>query len=220
MATVASMVRADGPTNMFELNGDNVDSYVVGKGTWMLAFYAPWCPYSQELEPVFNYVAEVLNGELNFARLDCVADPSLISRFNIEAYPTIKVYRDGILYQYVEDRTIDKMITFVRKGLPTNVYATYPLPKSELETQPSSKPSEMPPPIQEGVEVKNNVSTNPLDIQVTEILDKLYDLKNVRFLYILIGGVITSLTCGAVMKRRLFKSLLFHLWGRVSIADL
>lgn len=57
-------------------------------------FYAPWCRYSKALAPEFETAATQLKKEnIPLVKIDCTREEKLCSDFEIDAFPTLRVFR-------------------------------------------------------------------------------------------------------------------------------
>jgi len=108
-----------------------------------VAFGAPWCPWSQRLEPVWLKTAEQLKQDANLfsqariAQVVCT-DPksqSLCKQQHIHAFPTIRIFRHKVMHShenYLGDRDSTAFLEFLRESLPHKRKA---LPAGEISTQ-------------------------------------------------------------------------------------
>jgi len=62
---------------------------------WMVDFYAPWCDYCKKLFPHWKKAAETFEGQARFGMVDATREEGLANQFNIEGFPTIKVFPKG-----------------------------------------------------------------------------------------------------------------------------
>ena len=82
-------------------------------------FYAPWCSHCTKLAPVWKEVAERLEDDRSVvvAQVDGTTDRSLLARFNVTGFPTIKLFVDGVrVYTYTGERSASAMVGYVANG--------------------------------------------------------------------------------------------------------
>ncbi|KAK1575616.1 hypothetical protein Q3G72_006975 [Acer saccharum] len=78
---------------ILELNSDNFDELVLkSKELWIVEFFAPWCGHRKMLAPEWKRAANNLKGKVKLGHVDCDSDKSLMSRFNVQGFPTILVF--------------------------------------------------------------------------------------------------------------------------------
>jgi len=92
----------------------------------MLNFYAPWCPWSRRLSPVWdeayaNIIKQPYSGDVLMAKADCTAGgQELCQKQHIHAFPTVKIYRRHNPHShesYVGDRTHEALESFVMNNV-------------------------------------------------------------------------------------------------------
>ncbi|KAK7207443.1 thioredoxin-like protein [Myxozyma melibiosi] len=76
----------------------------IAKGTWWVKHFSPYCPHCKALAPIWSQAAEELAADANtadfhFANVDCVAQGDLCDQNDVTAYPTLILYRDGVLVE-------------------------------------------------------------------------------------------------------------------------
>lgn len=91
----------------------------------LVAFGAPWCPWSQRLEPVWRKTYEELKAKpygerVRLAKVDCTAPSSqpLCQKQHIHAFPTIRIYRQALVHaheNYLGDRTVEAFSSFIEE---------------------------------------------------------------------------------------------------------
>jgi len=62
---------------------------------WIIEFYAPWCGHCKNLEPEWNRAATQLKGEVKVGKLDATREHTIAGRYNVNAYPQIKLFPSG-----------------------------------------------------------------------------------------------------------------------------
>ncbi|CAI8586514.1 unnamed protein product [Vicia faba] len=107
-----------------ELNSSNFDELVIkSKELWIVEFFAPWCGHCKKLAPEWKRASNNLKGKVKLGHVDCDADKSLMSRFNVQGFPTILVFgadKDTpVPYEGV--RTASAIESFALEQLETNV---------------------------------------------------------------------------------------------------
>jgi hypothetical protein len=105
-----------------EINTEQFLAAVKQKQLVLVNFYAPWCPWSRRLQPVWEEAyANVMKGahhpHVLMAKTDCTAGgKELCQQQHIHAFPTIRVYRRHNPHShesYIGDRTHEALEQFV-----------------------------------------------------------------------------------------------------------
>ncbi|KAJ8279508.1 hypothetical protein COCON_G00065740 [Conger conger] len=85
---------------------------------WLVDFYAPWCGYCKKLEPVWQEVGAELKGSgspVRVGKIDATAFAGVASEFGVRGYPTIKLLKGELTYNYKGPRTKDDIIEFANR---------------------------------------------------------------------------------------------------------
>ena len=78
------------------LTDDNFDDMIFNdESMWMVAFYAPWCGHCQHLLPEWVAAATQLRGTVKLAKIDATENKKMAQRYQIQGYPTIKIFAPG-----------------------------------------------------------------------------------------------------------------------------
>jgi protein disulfide-isomerase-like protein len=104
------------------LNRENFDTWIKEHNYNFVDFYAPWCIWCQRLEPVWEAFAETVENEqlpVSIAKVDCEAERELCAKFKVQAFPTLKVIKNGEIQlpDYRSDRTVDAFLNFIKDKL-------------------------------------------------------------------------------------------------------
>ena len=102
------------PTELPRLKDDDFERVVKQGDVSLVAFGAPWCPWSQRLEPIWRKTYVELQekpyaSHVRMGKVDCTASDSqaLCQKHHIHAFPTIRIYRHRQLHShenYLGDR--------------------------------------------------------------------------------------------------------------------
>ncbi len=80
-----------------ELNESNFDSFVESNSMAVIDCWAPWCGPCRRMGPIIESLAEELEGRVGVAKLNTDENQAIAVRFNINAIPTLLVFKDGAL---------------------------------------------------------------------------------------------------------------------------
>uniref|UniRef100_A0A673H3G5 protein disulfide-isomerase n=1 Tax=Sinocyclocheilus rhinocerous TaxID=307959 RepID=A0A673H3G5_9TELE len=81
-------------------------------------FYTPWCAYCHTFEPIWYEVGAELKSmgsPVNVGKIDTTVHTSIASEFNIRGYPTIKLFKGDLSFDYKGPRTKDAIIEFTNR---------------------------------------------------------------------------------------------------------
>ena len=120
----------------FTANNENSHSQVQGfapgqgqgsKDAELMLFYVDWCPHCKTAKPVWDELkSEYENKKINgytilFTEINCTNETpeieSLINKFKIEGYPTIKLLKDGNIIEYDAKPNKSTLIEFLNTAL-------------------------------------------------------------------------------------------------------
>jgi len=109
----------DGPdpnSHVLVLTGATFDEEIAKHDHTLVEFYAPWCGHCKRLAPEYEKAAHDLEGRGSLAKVDCTAEATLCSKFEVRGYPTVKIFtKDGKHSEYPGARTADAIVKFMDK---------------------------------------------------------------------------------------------------------
>ncbi len=79
-----------------EITGDNFQQTIEKGGIVLLDFWAEWCGPCRQFAPVFEKASEKYS-EVTFGKIDTEAQQELAGAAQIQAIPTLMLFRDGVL---------------------------------------------------------------------------------------------------------------------------
>ena len=80
-----------------ELNESNFDSFVESNKIAIIDCWAPWCGPCRRMGPIVEELAHDLEGKAGVAKLNTDENQAIAIRFNINAIPTLLVFKDQVL---------------------------------------------------------------------------------------------------------------------------
>lgn len=113
---------------LFHANRENVPSDEnSNKTATLMLFYVDWCPYCKTAKPEWDslkseYDGKMINGyTVTFVEYNCTNESedvtSLMDKYNIEGYPTIKLSKDNQIIEYDAKPTKSTMEQFLNTVL-------------------------------------------------------------------------------------------------------
>ena len=79
-----------------ELTEENFEAEVKKNGILFIDFWAQWCPPCRAFAPVFEAAAKQ-HTDIVFGKVNTEEQPGLGAAFEIQAIPTLAVFREGVL---------------------------------------------------------------------------------------------------------------------------
>ncbi|MDP3235728.1 MAG: thioredoxin [Myxococcales bacterium] len=79
-----------------ELTEQNFETTLEKGGILIIDFWAEWCGPCRAFAPVFE-AASKKHADITFAKVDTEAQQGLAAAFEIQAIPTLAVFRDGVM---------------------------------------------------------------------------------------------------------------------------
>ena len=98
---------------------------LTNRGTWLVEYYAPWCPHCRAFAPKWHelvqrvdFMAQETENPFTLARVDCVEEAELCGQEHITGYPSAKLYKNGKTVENnvfkIVSRDIDRLEEYIR----------------------------------------------------------------------------------------------------------
>jgi protein disulfide-isomerase A1 len=86
----------------------------------LMEFYAPWCGHCKSLAPEYEKAATQLKGDESTAKvvlgkLDATAETKSAEEFQVQGFPTLKWFVNGVPLEYTGGRTADTIVSWIKK---------------------------------------------------------------------------------------------------------
>ena len=89
------------PEPVLVLTTDNFTETIDNSPLILVEFYAPWCGHCKRLEPEYKKAAaDLQSSDIPLAKVDATAEPELAKQFEVEGYPMLFMFREGVKYPY------------------------------------------------------------------------------------------------------------------------
>ena len=90
-------VQVSRDTMVTELNESNFDQFVDSNSLAIIDCWAPWCGPCRRMGPIVEELASDLAGKAGVAKLNTDENQAIAIRFNINAIPTLLMFKDNVL---------------------------------------------------------------------------------------------------------------------------
>ena len=82
----------------------------------LVLFYAPWCGHCKKFHPEYEKAATTLRKEnLYLAKVDATVEKKLAEKFEIQGFPTVKLFIKGQPIEYTGGRKESEVVNWMRK---------------------------------------------------------------------------------------------------------
>lgn len=102
--------------NVIVLTDDTFDAFINSHDHVLVKFYAPWCGHCKKLAPEYSKAAVVLEKEeLYLAQVDATVQKKLAEKYQVQGYPTLKLFSKGAVIEYNGGRQEKDIIAWMKK---------------------------------------------------------------------------------------------------------
>ncbi|XP_029970510.1 protein disulfide-isomerase TMX3-like [Salarias fasciatus] len=85
---------------------------------WLIKFYAPWCSFCKQLDPVWHQIGSdlrSLGSPVRVGKSDASVYTALSKEFRVRTYPAILMLKKEVKYNYPGPRTKDDIMDFANR---------------------------------------------------------------------------------------------------------
>ncbi|KAL8551495.1 hypothetical protein ACS0TY_000552 [Phlomoides rotata] len=105
-------------THVVVLKQSNFSEFIEKNKFVMVEFYATWCGHCQALAPEYAAAAAELKDEaVALAKVDATEEAELSQKFDVQGFPTIYFFADGVHKSYPGQRTKDAIVSWLKKKI-------------------------------------------------------------------------------------------------------
>lgn len=90
------------PSEPVKVTDDSFGEFVEEHDVALVDFWAEWCGPCKRLEPIIEELAEDMQGDVAFGKMDVDENNEKPSEFGVSSIPTMAIFKDG--------EAVDKMI--------------------------------------------------------------------------------------------------------------
>ena len=80
---------------VMNINSKKLKAMIENGETFLVDFWAPWCPHCRKINPAYEQIAEQYAGVLDVVKVDMDENDKLWSELQVELIPTLRLYVDG-----------------------------------------------------------------------------------------------------------------------------
>jgi protein disulfide-isomerase A1 len=104
-------------SDVITLNTENFQKHIEENPLIAVEFYAPWCGHCKALAPEWEKAAASLKGKVPIAKVDCTEEQTLCQNFEVQGYPTLKLFRNGEASPLEVARKAEPIVAFLTAEL-------------------------------------------------------------------------------------------------------
>jgi endoplasmic reticulum resident protein 44 len=140
---VAGIIGLASCTQVKQVDGNSRAEVLAEDKISFVNFYADWCRFSRQLHPIFDAASEALKDEsgIVFGRVDCDKESAICKEYQVNKYPTIRLFRHGkvLKKEYRGTRSVEAMKAFLLEQIRDPVTKVATLEELSKVTEPANR---------------------------------------------------------------------------------
>lgn len=105
---------------MTRLTEETFSTFIKNNSMAMVNFFAPGCKHCKALRPEYKKAAELAkekNIVVAFANIDAVSQAAVAEKYDVEEYPTLKLFLDEMPVNYEGERSAEAILEFIVESM-------------------------------------------------------------------------------------------------------
>ena len=118
VAVAAGPFSAETDGDVLVLTDATFDAAIEEHALVLVEFYAPWCGHCKKLQPEWDSAAKTLKEsapEVRLAKVDATENRDTGSKFDVQGFPTIKLFNNGAAAEYKGGREAADIVAYMVK---------------------------------------------------------------------------------------------------------
>lgn len=114
---ITTVFADDAETDVLVLDSESFEKAIDENSVIAVEFYAPWCGHCKALAPEWEAAATQLKGKVAVAKVDCTKEQALCQKYEIQGYPTLKLFRNGEASPLEVARKAEPIVAYLKAEL-------------------------------------------------------------------------------------------------------
>ncbi|KAL4559267.1 hypothetical protein LXL04_031404 [Taraxacum kok-saghyz] len=129
--SIVSLLVPSISSHEFKVNGkvlvldeSNFEAAISSFDFIFVSFYAPWCGHCKRLNPELDKAAPMLSGlkdPIVIAKIDADKYHRIAKKYDIDGFPTLKIFMHGLPTDYYGPRKADKLVRYLKKFVAPDI---------------------------------------------------------------------------------------------------
>ncbi len=116
---------------------NKLESLINNKADVIVLYFGSWCHFCVEFKDTWNSFVKI--AKINTAQIESAHNGlSSSDRHSVSSYPTLKLFTNGKMIPFFEERSVESLVNFVKKNVKSNS-KTSAKPKTKSITRSATK---------------------------------------------------------------------------------
>lgn len=114
---ITAVFAEDAESDVLVLDSESFKKTLEDNAVIAVEFYAPWCGHCKALAPEWEKAATQLKGKVAVAKVDCTEEQALCQQYDVQGYPTLKLFRNGEASPLDVARKAEPIVAYLKAEL-------------------------------------------------------------------------------------------------------